>query len=118
LGRRRGIYGPYAYYGPYGVPGSGRGVSYGRYGVSSGRFAATTNGPGRRAAEQHDELASFQLIELHSVPSQGGAELQDIAWAANSPRVWERSTARAANGFAPLSVVEPRPVKGPPPSQP
>jgi hypothetical protein len=25
----------------------------------------------RRAAEQRDELAPFQLIELHSVPSQG-----------------------------------------------
>ena len=33
-----GIYGPYAYYGAYGVPGrSGRGVRYGRYGVSYGR---------------------------------------------------------------------------------
>jgi hypothetical protein len=28
--------------------------------------------PGRRAADERDELASFQLIELHSVPvSQG-----------------------------------------------
>jgi hypothetical protein len=26
---------------------------------------------GRRAAEQCDEVAAFQLIELHSVPSQG-----------------------------------------------
>jgi hypothetical protein len=62
LGRRGGIYGPYAYYGPYGVPGrSGRGVSYGRYGVSSGRYAATTNGPGRRAAEQRDERAAVHV---------------------------------------------------------
>jgi hypothetical protein len=31
-----------------------------------------------RAAEQRDELASFQLIELHSVACQPGAGLQDI----------------------------------------
>jgi hypothetical protein len=27
---------------------------------------------GRRAAEQRDELASFQLIELHSIPASQG----------------------------------------------
>ena len=32
----------------------------------------------RRAAEQRDELAPFQLIELHSVPCQARAGLQDI----------------------------------------
>jgi signal transduction histidine kinase len=28
--------------------------------------------PRRRAAEQRDELAAFQVIELHSVPRQPG----------------------------------------------
>jgi hypothetical protein len=66
-----GIYGPYAYYGPYGVPGrSGRGVSYGRYG-SSGRYAATTNGPGRRAAE----VCSNQAPELTDWPIERISEV-------------------------------------------
>jgi hypothetical protein len=43
----------------------------------------------RRPAEQRDEFASFQLIELHSIPaSQGG--LQDIESARISQRVSER----------------------------
>src|SRR5262245_23937541 len=67
-----GIYGPYAYYDPYGVPGrSGRGVSYRRYGVSSGRYAATTNGPGRRAAEvcsnQAPELTDWPIERISKV---------------------------------------------------
>ena len=67
-----GIYGPYAYYGPYGVPGrSGRGVSYRRYGVSSGRYAATTNGPGRRAAE----VCSTQAPELTDWPIERISEV-------------------------------------------
>jgi hypothetical protein len=67
-----GIYGPYAYYGPYGVPGrSGRGVSYRRYGVSSGRYAATTNGPGRRAAE----VCSNQAPELTDWPIERISEV-------------------------------------------
>jgi hypothetical protein len=67
-----GIYGPYAYYGPYGVPGrSGRGVSYRRYGVSSGRYAATTNGPGRRAAE----VCSNQVPELTDWPIERISEV-------------------------------------------
>ena len=33
--------------------------------------------PGGRAAEQRDELAPFQMIELHSMPSSH-AGLQDI----------------------------------------
>ena len=36
--------------------------------------------PCRRAAKQRDELASSQLVELHSVPSSQAA-LQDIEWA-------------------------------------
>ena len=60
-----GIYGPYAYYGPYGVPGrSGRGVSYGRY-------AAATNGPGRRAAE----VCSNQAPELTDWPIERISEV-------------------------------------------
>ena len=67
-----GIYGPYAYYDPYGVPGrSGRGVSYRRYGVSSGRYAATTNGPGRRAAE----VCSNQAPELTDWPIERISEV-------------------------------------------
>jgi hypothetical protein len=67
-----GIYGPYAYYGPYGVPGrSGRGASYGRYGASSGRYAATTNGPGRRAAE----VCSNQVPELTDWPIERISEV-------------------------------------------
>ena len=66
-----GIYGPYAYYDPYGVPGrSGRGVSYRRYGVSSA-YAATTNGPGRRAADvcrnQVPELTDWPIERISKV---------------------------------------------------
>jgi hypothetical protein len=41
-----------------------------------------------RAAEQRDELAPFQLIELHSVPCQ--PKRRAIELAANSQRVSER----------------------------
>src|SRR2546422_10606210 len=42
----------------------------------------------RRSAEQRDELATFQLIELHSVPcQQARAGLQDIEVARISQRV-------------------------------
>jgi hypothetical protein len=45
--------------------------------------------PGRsRAAEQRDELASLQLIELHLIPPARAA-LQDIEWAGISQRVSE-----------------------------
>jgi LTXXQ motif family protein len=77
-----GIYGPYAYYGPYGVPGrSGRGVSYGRYGVSSGRYAATTNGPGRRAAE----VCSNQAPELTDWPIERISEVVEPTDAQRPP---------------------------------
>src|SRR6266403_1852331 len=67
-----GIYGPYAYYGPSGVPGrSGRGVSYRRYGGSSGQYAATTNGLGRRAAE----VCSNQAPELTDWPIERISEV-------------------------------------------
>ena len=32
----------------------------------------------RRAAEQRDELAAFQLMEMHPIPSRAGSTLQDI----------------------------------------
>jgi LTXXQ motif family protein len=67
-----GIYGPYAYYDPYGVPGrSGRGVSYGRYGAGSGRYAATPNGPSRRAAD----VCSNQVPELTDWPIERISEV-------------------------------------------
>src|SRR5262249_62022511 len=51
-----------------------------------GLLRAYRERPCRRAAEQRDELAPFQRIELHSVPaSQGG--LQDIKLARRSQRV-------------------------------
>ena len=78
-----GIYGPYAYYDPYGVPGrSGRGVSYRRYGVSSGRYAATTNGPGRRAAEvcsnQAPELTDWPIERISEVVQPTDAQRQAL----------------------------------------
>jgi LTXXQ motif family protein len=63
-----GIYGPYAYYGPYG---SGRGVSYGRYGVSSARYAARANGSAQHAAE----VCSNQAPELTDWPIQRISEV-------------------------------------------
>jgi hypothetical protein len=67
-----GIYGPYAYSGSYGVAGrSGRGVS-------SGRYAATTNGPGRRAAEvcsnQVPELTDWPIQRISEVVEPTGAQ--------------------------------------------
>ena len=44
----------------------------------------------RRTAEKRDELASFKLIKLHSVPCQPGAGLQDIELARISQEVAER----------------------------
>jgi len=41
---------------------------------------------GHAAAEQRDELAPFQLIELHSVPCQQASE--------EARRDWEQSKAR------------------------
>lgn len=61
-----GIYGPYAYYGP-----GGRGVSYGRYGVGSGRYAARGKGSARRAAE----ICSNQAPELTDWPIERIAEV-------------------------------------------
>jgi hypothetical protein len=46
--------------------------------------------PCNRTAEKRDELASFKLIELHSVPCQPGAGLQDIELARISQEVAER----------------------------
>ncbi len=44
----------------------------------------------RAAAEQRDELAAFQLIELHSVPCAARAGLQNIELARISQEVTER----------------------------
>jgi LTXXQ motif family protein len=74
-----GIYGPYAYYGPYGSSGGvGRGVSYGRYGVSSGRYATRGNGSDRRAAEvcsnQAPELTDWPIERIAQVVQPNDAQ--------------------------------------------
>jgi hypothetical protein len=72
-----GIYGPYAYYDP-GV--NGRGVSYGRHGGSSRRYAATTNGPRPRAAEvcsnQAPELTDWPIERISEVVQPTDAQRQ------------------------------------------
>jgi hypothetical protein len=55
-----------------------------------GLLRARRERPRSHAAEQRDELAPFQMIELHSIPASQGVELQDIELAANSQRVSER----------------------------
>jgi hypothetical protein len=52
----------------------------------------------RRAAEKRDELAPFQLIELHSVPCAAGAELEDTELAQISQRA---SVALSLAGWKP-----------------
>ena len=47
----------------------------------------------RRAAEQRDEFATFQLISLHSVPASQGRR-QDIELAMVSQRVYDHTPAR------------------------
>ena len=74
-----GIYGPYAYNDP-GV--NGRGVSYGRYGGSSRRYAATTNGPRPRAAEvcsnQAPELTDWPIERISEVVQPTDAQRQAL----------------------------------------
>jgi len=74
-----GIYGPYAYYDP-GV--NGRGVSYGRYGGSSRRYAATTNGSRPRAAEvcsnQAPELTDWPIERISEVVQPTDAQRQAL----------------------------------------
>jgi hypothetical protein len=48
----------------------------------------------RRAAEQRDELASLQLVELHSI-SISQRRMQDIELAMVSQRVYDHALARA-----------------------
>src|SRR5262249_24530395 len=58
-----------------------------------------------RAAEQRDELATFQLIELHSVPP-ARARLQDIELARIGQEVTERfTTAREHSDAATTSAL-------------
>jgi hypothetical protein len=64
-----GIYGPYAYYGPYGASRASGRVSSARYG--SARYATTTNGSARRAAE----VCSNQAPELTDWPMEGISEV-------------------------------------------
>jgi hypothetical protein len=64
-----GIYGPYAYYGPYGASRASGRVSSARYG--STRYATTTNGSARRAAE----VCSNQAPELTDWPIEGISEV-------------------------------------------
>jgi len=64
-----GIYGPYAYYGPYGGSRASSRVSSARYG--SARYATTTNGSARRAAE----VCRNQAPELTDWPIEGISEV-------------------------------------------
>jgi hypothetical protein len=74
-----GIYGPYAYNDP-GV--NGRGVRYRRYGGSSRRYAATTNGPRPRAAEvcsnQAPELTDWPIERISEVVQPTDAQRQAL----------------------------------------
>ena len=66
-----------------------RALHFGRsVGSAAARVREHTNHRSR-AAEQPDEVAAFQLIELHFFPP-AGAELQDIDLAASSQRVSKR----------------------------
>jgi hypothetical protein len=49
---------------------------------------------GRRAAEQRDEIAAPQLVELHSI-SNSPRQMQDIELAMVSQRVYDHALARA-----------------------
>ena len=64
-----GIYGPYAHYGPYGASGASGRVNSGRYG--SARYATTTTGSARRAAE----VCSNQAPELTDWPIERISEV-------------------------------------------
>src|SRR5499425_1220759 len=78
-----GIYGPYAYYGPYGVPGRRRD------GARSGRYAA--NGPGRRAAEvcsnQAPELTDWPIERISEVVQPTDAQRLDELRAASAKAI-------------------------------
>src|SRR6516164_6889806 len=83
-----GIYGPYAYYDP-GV--NGRGVSYGRYGGRSRRYAATTNGPRPRAAEvcsnRAPELTDWPIERISEVVQPTDAQRLDELRAASAKAI-------------------------------
>src|SRR5262249_61170256 len=56
---------------------------------------------GRSTADERDELAPFQLIELHSVPP-ARAGLHDIEWARISQVITERFCNLLAVGEGPI----------------
>jgi hypothetical protein len=66
----------------------------------------------RRAAEQRDEIAAFELIELHSIPASQG-RIADSEGAANNQRVSERpynllAVRRGLRGAAKRQIGESR----------
>ena len=63
--------------------GRGRGVQHADPPYRAGLLRARRDRPRSRAAEQRDELAAFQLIELHLVPHDPGAHNRISA---NRPR--------------------------------
>jgi hypothetical protein len=62
------------------------------------RLRVYGEGPRGRAAEQRDEFASFQLIELHSIPTSWDRTQKHIALARISQEVTERFSSLLAVG--------------------
>ena len=83
----------------------------------AGCCARATERPRRRAAEQRDELASFQPDELHPPPQEGGPAYQDrrgssqgLAAMRNCGPVLCRVQ---GHKHRPQSVPEPEPMSAP-----